>query len=1233
MRPIHLSVEGLACFKERQEIDFSDLDLFAISGPTGAGKSTLLDAILFALYGEVPRVGKHDLKEMISAARDRVSVRFDFSVGEHKYRIARALRRRGAASVRLDEHGRTGYKPIADQVRTASVEVTRLLGLDVDAFTQAVILPQGEFARFLKTDPRKRREMLRTLLRLDVYERMRQAAQDTSTRKKHDLDALEQRLSEEYQGISDVVLAELQITLQQTEAQLEVRRKESDSAAARLIELRDRHAKTVDLVRSEARLAELRGIAPQINEARREIEAAGRAAALVPLIEETDRAAGGADHAKNAAEEARQASEAAARVHEKHAQKLARAGEQTNEIPLLRTQVAKLDRILGRLPDLRRLEAEVGRKRSRIDQLEQEVTQRSEHLKELQQKASRQRDAEFARKSRNAAEEARQASETAAHVHEDRVRELAHAEEQTKEIPVLRARVAKLDRILGRLPDLRRLEAEVGKKRGRIDRLEQEVMQCRKHLEQLGEEATRQQTSVEVARTELDAIGYDAELDEAIGRVRETATKLTISRESLQQAKPERQRRRRTRDGLAVEVDRLKSEVAEREGALHDAEKDVAAAEEALHAAHRQDAANDLRESLVAGAPCPVCTQLVADPPAADVHPDVAAARVGRENTRATLRRVRKEMEQARNALAVAEGGFRASQKALAEADDAACVTLAIVRQCANEIREALGRRAPYDDDAVDAWLRRQVHTLATARSSFEDARRCLETADLQLIEQRRREERTRSDFDQKHRARSERIADLDADEARLRAVRAEIADVTRSADPAQERANLSSRIDDLETGHSSARAAEAEARHELAAKQHAHEARERTAKEAAKEALARMEQQRRDEETARDDLDRTRRARSERIADLDADEERVRTVRAEIAEVTRSADPAQERTNLSSRIDDLETGHRDAMATEAEARRELAVKQQAHEDREQAAKEANRDAVARIEHRDQCVAQARFDSVGDALEAVRDDTTQARLREAVADHERDLDVTERHVRNLQNHLGEERVSDDQLEEARSNERRIKGAVEELVGERAHLRQQVKTMIERLQRAQALRRRLRAQRDDYRLFGGLATDLRSDRFQAYVLEDSFTRLVQGASDRLFTLSGQRYALTFRDDQILVVDHDNADDTRISDTLSGGETFLASLSLALELSRQVQDAAGAVHLDSLFIDEGFGTLDPDTLATVSETIQSLQVSGRVVGVITHIPELRDEFSQQIHVTKHHGYSRVQVRGSL
>ncbi len=187
-------------------------------------------------------------------------------------------------------------------------------------------------------------------------------------------------------------------------------------------------------------------------------------------------------------------------------------------------------------------------------------------------------------------------------------------------------------------------------------------------------------------------------------------------------------------------------------------------------------------------------------------------------------------------------------------------------------------------------------------------------------------------------------------------------------------------------------------------------------------------------------------------------------------------------------------------------------------------------------------------------------------------------------------------------------------------------------MRERLARSRELRDQLEREESALRVVDLLANDLRSDKFQAYVLQEVFTELVQGASTRLLRLTAERYSLRFDDDEIRVVDHDNADETRISDTLSGGETFLTSLALALELSDQVQRAVGAVNLDSLFIDEGFGTLDPDTLALVAETLQSLRVGGRMVGIITHIPELRDEFAQQVIVTKRQGYSTVEVRGA-
>ena len=87
--------------------------------------------------------------------------------------------------------------------------------------------------------------------------------------------------------------------------------------------------------------------------------------------------------------------------------------------------------------------------------------------------------------------------------------------------------------------------------------------------------------------------------------------------------------------------------------------------------------------------------------------------------------------------------------------------------------------------------------------------------------------------------------------------------------------------------------------------------------------------------------------------------------------------------------------------------------------------------------------------------------------------------------------------------------------------------------------------------------------------------------------------------------------------------------LASLALALELSEQVQRASSAVPLDSLFIDEGFGTLDPATLDTATGAIESLQVGGRMVGIITHVQDLADRLPARVVIEKRSDGSRLSV----
>ena len=350
-----------------------------------------------------------------------------------------------------------------------------------------------------------------------------------------------------------------------------------------------------------------------------------------------------------------------------------------------------------------------------------------------------------------------------------------------------------------------------------------------------------------------------------------------------------------------------------------------------------------------------------------------------------------------------------------------------------------------------------------------------------------------------------------------------------------------------------------------------------------------------------------------------------------EIRAVTESADPAAEAATLEESIRQLEADLKAAAEAAAAAKNQLMTTREALRFQTQAAEAARQEAVRRAGTRDAEIARAGFDGEAAVREAILDEATASRLREQVHRHVQDSHAAEERVATLGAELGDERVSDEQLAAAEKLAADITIQLETALGEEKKLEEHVGRMKQRLERSKELRAQLDAEETALRLYDLLAADLRSDKFQAYVLQEVFTDLVQGASARLLTLTGERYSLRFDNEEIRVVDHDNAGETRISDTLSGGETFLTSLALALELSNQVQRAAGAVHLDSLFIDEGFGTLDPDTLALVSETFQSLQVGGRMVGIITHIPELRDEFAQQVIVTKHHGYSTVKVRG--
>jgi exonuclease SbcC len=192
-----------------------------------------------------------------------------------------------------------------------------------------------------------------------------------------------------------------------------------------------------------------------------------------------------------------------------------------------------------------------------------------------------------------------------------------------------------------------------------------------------------------------------------------------------------------------------------------------------------------------------------------------------------------------------------------------------------------------------------------------------------------------------------------------------------------------------------------------------------------------------------------------------------------------------------------------------------------------------------------------------------------------------------------------------------------------VVNELARAKVEAAQIAEAIERADELRSSIEQARTAAQVAGNLGRHLRAEGFERWLLEEAFRRLVFGASRILRDLSNGQYSLEY-DDRLNfeVVDHYNADERRLARTLSGGETFLASLALALTLAEQVADIAarGSARLESLFLDEGFGTLDEDTLDVVTNAIVELSARGRVVGLVTHQKALANEIPVQYRVTK-------------
>ncbi|NYF43675.1 exonuclease SbcC [Streptosporangium sandarakinum] len=1346
MRPHRLWISAFGSFPGEEEIDFDALTeagLFLIQGPTGAGKTTVLDALCYALYGRVP--GRRDSAKSLRCDHAPPgrgpSVALEVTVRGRRLRITRSPawqrpKLRGTGTTRENEKAvlqellpSGEWLGLTTRVDEAGELIGNLLGMNADQFFQVAMLPQGDFARFLRADGEDRRRVLERLFSVRLYaaaetwlaERRTEAHREQQTMRR-EVDFAVQRLEE---AAGPALLAALAAGSEASgtpgaagdaangDATAGHARDTGDAGdtgntgdtangdatadaqgagdagrttavpapapdpeddprgwAAALETLAAREAARAGLARADSEAAVRRARADLergmalADRRRRHADALARGHALEETAEERAdleiilAEAARADRVLPLLQAVEQRAEAAGKAHDMAADALARA------LPLLGVSGDAVNAAITAAGAIAADGADA------VDvAIAADVT--PDRLAGLEGD----RRAEISRLAELRAEEARLA----------RIRE--ERERADAEITALGAAQAETDARLAVLPGLRE-DAEARLAAVRLDAARVPAAEAVRQtaVARLAAAEHRDRLAAELAEARRDVAARLAALPGALRPAADPAG----PREALAARERERGEELAALEGLRADEERL----AELEGLL--AALDAELADAGAREAALQEAQRDLPAALD-----DVTAQLTevrsraARMPAARAVVDAATARLDAARRRDGLHA---ELAEARTALAGATDhaqrlrdrhldlrqaridGMAAELAAkllpgepcavCGSPDHPAPAAPAAEAPTAEDERAAQGaydaaaerrRAAEVAVTALDSRLGEALTvagdlTVAAAEEALGEARR--ELADLSAAagtEAALTAEagRLTAELDDTRRRAAEAARALAEGGARRSGWRAEHDRLTtrlddaRGADPTVQdrRDRLAGEAALLAAALAAAvRAADVEAAHrDACAAADLTVADAVAGLEEAERALARLRESAAAEPAVAGEAGRA-------AAELEAARERSRELAVTLAARRTHADKlAAEAERLAARLDeargdDPSLTHRlDRLADEAELLREAA--EAAREERVTAAElEAARTRALAA------VAEAGFRSADDARSAVRPPAEQeekaARLREldeeraavtamladpelvaAAAEPEPDLDGLRR--------------DHDTADEAHAGLRSALHGAEARRERLAVLRAELEGCLDRWLPA-AERHRLTERMAA--LTGGNSTDNRWNmRLSSYVLGERLRQVVAAANERLDHMSGGRYLLEHNLgrsagdrsrsggglglrilDGWTGVDRDPA-------TLSGGESFITSLALALGLADVVTAEAGGVEIGTLFVDEGFGTLDEDTLDGVLDILDGLRDGGRAVGIVSHVAELRTRVPAQLRVRKERRGSTLSVTG--
>ncbi|MBO3649783.1 MULTISPECIES: exonuclease subunit SbcC [Bacillus amyloliquefaciens group] len=1111
MKPILLTIKGLHSFREEQTIDFAGLSgagVFGIFGPTGSGKSSILDAMTLALYGKVERAA-NNTHGILNHAEEQLAVSFTFALQSgHRvsYKVERVFKRTDETKVktalcRLIEI-KDEQTVLADKANEVNKKVEELLGLTIDDFTRAVVLPQGKFAEFLSLKGAERRHMLQRLFNLEQYgdrlvKKLRRRAQEAAAKKNEML--------AEQSGLGDAG----EDALKQAEQQFHEANERLEAAEKKRVRAKERfenHQEIWNLQterdeyeRREKKLEERR---PYITDLTERLKEAETALALEPYADRYT--------------EAVRRKQRAEREHE-----LAKRKSEAETVSFTRQNEA--------YEAWRAHKAEQEPKLVKEEELYQRLSAIEQKLLEAKKEAEK-TNAEHSKKE----EEYEAASKQLAGV-KDRLTRGQNRQNELKE-------------------ELKAVQVTADERKKC-----QTAAQLAAGFQQTQEQITKERANLTTQLKNMEKLNGESESLTAKAKTEEED--ITRAYQTLQ-----------TVYHMVCETERSLKAAAER------ADKTQADLRRRSEEARTAALTKELSEKLIEGKPCPVCGSTQHDRPrsAHETFSPDTAVQEQLQQVEALLSEaaaLSQEVLTAKVALEEQSGRFTEE-----------CPFLQSARVPELEAASSISGRPL--DEAFSA-VRLEWKQMKQDMLSVKEKVTRLISAHQQTVKQAEQlAERIRYEEKEAGRLRHS-LEELESlSESRLNQYNEVCGDI-----PPNQIDAWQASIDEKDR-----QAEECEKRIETSIaflKEHEEE------KERLQEMKHRLERERLELHYASERLQQV----------IDGYEQELGTAAEETSISAKLEAVRQELQLLKSKEQSLFDALKQAQQSLNDAKGRESGSLMSLRDAETSLEKAQND--WRVRSKDTGFADP--DQVKKSL------LPQGRAEEMKKEIDEFLDTSKQlsaNISRVTDKLAERRISEEEWTASVSLLKQAEAESGAAMEEKGAQAKAFAVMQKQHKRFKEIEAELKSWQTQIDRLDKLQSVCKGNTFVEFLAEEQLESVARDASARLGALTRQRYAILVDSEGGFVMRDDaNGGVKRPVSSLSGGETFLTSLSLALALSAQIQ-LRGQYPLQFFFLDEGFGTLDQGLLDTVVTALEKLQSDNLSVGVISHVQELRARLPKKL-----------------